>query len=647
MTLRGNSISTEAIPLWQRRWAGPAAVAATFAALLAWTWQRWTDVLVDFGVQLYVPWQIAEGKVLYRDIAHYTGPLSVYYNAMAFRVFGVNLRVLELANLPILIGIVMAIYHLALRLGGRFCAVVCGVSFLILFGFAHISVAGNYNFVTPYEYEYTHATLLCLCGVIFLHRVILRRKVGDAAIAGFLTGMIFLTRAEFFAATMGAAIVGFAMIAIDPRRSLVALMAVFVVAAALPPIVSIGLLRAAMPWNMAIHGTLGMWPALFRGNVSGQLFYRHSMGLDDPWKNLRLLLAWSAAWCIPIAGFAAWAKLPRSKRATPIFIIAFLLGASLLGWNWRDIDWISMFRPLPLLVAAVIAVSLIQYCRKRGRSMVDPCPPPDYMGRGKLGIPSLAMMLGVLSLILLGKVFLYARIIHYGCWLAMPATMLLIIALFGWIPAGIGRSRGSPAVFLAGIGGVWSVVLMVHLAFSATAMNKLDVSVGSGADEFWADSMRGNVVNGAILAAEQIPPDKTVACFPEGIMINYLARRRTSTAYVNFNPPDLLLFGEDRMLGALANSPPDFVLLVHKDTSEFGGRFFGRDYGRKLFAWIESHYQEEVIPELNLGSEPLRDGRFGIRLMVPRPAGEGQQRLIYGPGGRRISPAAASISSRE
>ena len=52
-------------------------------------------------------------------------------------------------------------------------------------------------------------------------------------------------------------------------------------------------------------------------------------------------------------------------------------------------------------------------------------------------------MLGMFSLVLLAKVFLYARIIHYGCWLAMPATMLLVIVLFRWIPEAIGRRGGS------------------------------------------------------------------------------------------------------------------------------------------------------------------------------------------------------------
>jgi hypothetical protein len=159
-------------------------------------------------------------------------------------------------------------------------------------------------------------------------------------------------------------------------------------------------------------------------------------------------------------------------------------------------------------------------------------------------------------------------------------------------------------------------------------MKFLDVSIGTGADQFWADNARGNFVNTAVVLAEQIPPHKTLACFPEGIMINYLARRPAPTRYVNFNPPDLLLFGQDRMVQAMQTSPPDFIFLVHKDTSEFGLKFFGRDYGQKLFAWIQQNYREQDLPMMNLGAEPLQNAQFGIRLFVPRPSGDSPQRLI-------------------
>ncbi|HEX4055637.1 MAG TPA: hypothetical protein VHX86_15335 [Tepidisphaeraceae bacterium] len=639
MSLPDDSNPPAVTPLWQRRWAGPAVITAAFVAMLVWTWQTWADLLVDFGVQLYVPWQLSQGKVLYRDIAHYTGPMSVYYNALAFRIFGANLRVLELANLPVLIGIVIAIYYLALRLGGRLCAAICGLSFVTLFAFAHLTIAGNYNYVCPYEYEYTHATLLCLICIIFLWRLVRERRIADAIIAGFLAGMIFLTRSEFFVAIVGAGLAGMVLFAATSRSiARVAIASIgFVLAAALPAVISAGLLRPAMPWPVAIRGVLGMWPSIFTGHVTAQHFYLHSMGLDDLHRSLLLLAAWVAAYAIPIAGFLAWAMIHKLKPATPHLIAAFLIGVILTGWQWQHREWVSLFRPLPIVAVGVTAVSMTQFWRHRREADPKSCA-------------ALAAMLGIFALLLLGKVFFYARIIHYGCWLAMPAAMLLLIALFGWIPKAVRRHGGSAALFLSGIGGVWAVVLLVHLAMTAAATKRLTTSVGTGPDQFWADASRADVVNSAILAAEQIiPGNKTLACFPEGIMINYLSRRQTATPYVNFNPPDLLLFGEDQMVAAMNATPPDYIFLVHKDTSEFGERFFGRDYGRKLFAWIDENYVEQPLPMLDLGAEPLRGNRFGIRLLIPRSSLEGQRRVVYGTGaaGPVDSTAAASTSSRE
>ncbi len=78
----------------------PSSSRPSLSSCSSGPWGTWIDVLVDFGVQLYVPWRLVAGEVLYRDIAHYTGPLSIYYNALAFRVGGVSLLTLVIANLP-------------------------------------------------------------------------------------------------------------------------------------------------------------------------------------------------------------------------------------------------------------------------------------------------------------------------------------------------------------------------------------------------------------------------------------------------------------------------------------------------------------------------------------------------------------------
>ena len=84
------------------RWVGPGIVAVTGAALAAWTWRAWPDPVVDFGRELYVPWRLAQGDTLFRDIAWFNGPLSPYWNALWFRAFGTGLMTIVLVNLALL-----------------------------------------------------------------------------------------------------------------------------------------------------------------------------------------------------------------------------------------------------------------------------------------------------------------------------------------------------------------------------------------------------------------------------------------------------------------------------------------------------------------------------------------------------------------
>src|SRR5271154_166394 len=96
-----------------RRDAVIAAVVmgAVFAMLTFKTWRRWPDLVIDFGAQLYMPWQISTGAVLYRDV-HYLagGPLSQYYHALLFKIFGVSFLTLVVSNLAVLALLLAAIY---------------------------------------------------------------------------------------------------------------------------------------------------------------------------------------------------------------------------------------------------------------------------------------------------------------------------------------------------------------------------------------------------------------------------------------------------------------------------------------------------------------------------------------------------------
>src|SRR5437867_122191 len=96
----------------ERRWLGPLFISAAFVAMAAWTWNKWPDILIDFGRELYIAWQLSAGKHLYSDIAYYSGPLSPHMNALWFHLFGVGLHTLTDANLIILGAFIVLLYRM-------------------------------------------------------------------------------------------------------------------------------------------------------------------------------------------------------------------------------------------------------------------------------------------------------------------------------------------------------------------------------------------------------------------------------------------------------------------------------------------------------------------------------------------------------
>ena len=141
--------------------------------------------------------------------------------------------------------------------------------------------------------------------------------------------------------------------------------------------------------------------------------------------------------------------------------------------------------------------------------------------------------------------------------------------------------------------------------------------VGSGSDAFLADS-RGRFVAEMIRRIEaQGEPGGTLAVLPEGVMINYLTRRPNTAPYLTFLSDSLSFYGSEApILRAYEAAPPDQILLVHRDSSEYGPQYFGRDYAFGMASWISSNYAAVC----QLGALPGQSDRYGMLLLTRRPA---------------------------
>lgn len=178
------------------RFAGPGAIAVAAVAMLAWTWRTWPDPILDYGRELYLAWRVAAGQTLYVDVAHFCGPLSVYLNALCFRLFGPGIITLACVNAILTAAFTAMLYGLLVRFSTRLAATAACVVFVTLFACAQYTRTSNYNWLCPYSHELTHGTMLVVAALCCLDRYHRTGRLAWVGAAGFAMGGVALTKVE-------------------------------------------------------------------------------------------------------------------------------------------------------------------------------------------------------------------------------------------------------------------------------------------------------------------------------------------------------------------------------------------------------------------------------------------------------------------
>jgi hypothetical protein len=189
--------------------------------------------------------------------------------------------------------------------------------------------------------------------------------------------------------------------------------------------------------------------------------------------------------------------------------------------------------------------------------------------------------------------------------------MIMIVAWLHWLPTWL----GAPAKPLVHTGAVLSLLglwILISLVTFRDAYRASHFPVGRGPDFFLGDR-RCQFADPLLEEIRQrLHPGETLCVLPEGILINYLARVDSSVPFLHFDPFAIQVFGELSVLESFSAHPPDYVVLWHRNTSEYGPALFGRDYGQALYSWVRRNY--DYVAEW--GRAPDADGGHEFVLMV-------------------------------
>jgi 4-amino-4-deoxy-L-arabinose transferase-like glycosyltransferase len=574
-------------------------------AMAWWTWLTWCDPIVDFGRELYLPWQISEGQVLYRDLYSTFGPLSPYFNALLFKLFGVSLHTLVYANLLILALSIALFYRLLRIMADRFAATAGCLTFVMLFAFCQYLSTGNYNWICPYSHELTHGTVLSLAAMWTFSRFASKGQTRWLSITGVITGLVFLTKTEIFVALAGALSLGLVCllyVSKATKQQVLQQIGLAVATTLGAPAVSVALLSTTLPLGTALRGTAGMWMYMFDSQVTvGHHFYQIGSGIDDVGGNLWQLLCMSLAGVLLLTpGYFAAVYAPKKQvwQAAAGAVVGALVFLAMWQLDRAQlIDWEKIALPLPLFIFIMTALATRRAFRSGDRQMLT------------------TMLVCWFAMLLLLKMILNTRIHGYGFIHAMPATVLLVVATTYWVPQQIDRRGGRGMVFTAGALALWMAIGWSYLGISHNQIAKKTDWMASGSDAFKCDG-RAEGFNIAVSKIVKATSNSaTLAAFPEGVMLNYLARRRASVPYLLYIPHQVDIVGESVMLGELKANPPDVIVLISRNLTEYGVTTFGIDYAKDILAWIGQDYGR---PVLQIDNNPLKKRAFGVWIFQHR-----------------------------
>jgi 4-amino-4-deoxy-L-arabinose transferase-like glycosyltransferase len=596
--------------------AEPAGLAIIFLAglcMLAVSWHKSCDPIIDFGHELYIPWAMSQGKVLYRDINMVLyGPLSYYVNATLFSLFGDHLSVIIGFNLFVVFLSACIIYLIIRSISNPLCAFFSTLSFVLLFAFPRHQIWGNFNFVTPYAHAATHGMFLALLALLLTAYYVKTRAPFFAYACWMVLGLTLLTKVEIFIGIFASMLFTWASIfyieklpwkVICGRLTTYMLLLIF-------PLVTFALLFSKVfSFTEAVAHIIHPYLLSISDGYPCNSFLIRVMGLDNPIPNLFDMFfgfsIYGAAALIIIGMNQLLNTLPADSSFKYLpKILAFTITIPVIGATMGGkIPYTEYFRGLPILIAlyAIYLLCLVKTSE------------PDRCSENVLTRLALTIFAGVLLL----RKFLNVDLLHYGFFLVLPGFLILVVTFIDELPRFMeGFSRNSSP------GQIIVVVLMLcmmysHVFSSVHFYSLVKEPIVTDQGTLKSFDLRypgaGKIIETALnRISDVVARDETFTVVPEGLMFNYLTRRYSPIPYLSFVPPFLSMFG-GKVLGSLQKSPPDYVVIVERPTIEYGRayQYFGTDYGRKIYQWIESSYQDIA----RIGEKPLTGKGFGIRIM--------------------------------
>jgi hypothetical protein len=534
----------------------------TLAALCALTWRKWGYLPIDSGREMYVPAEIVAGKRLYFDLWYPYGPLIPYWHAILFRIFGIHLGVLIGTG----IAVVSAITFLLYSVSRVFLPV--GLSFAAVFAFLLQAFQVDlFNYILPYSYAAAYGSMFA----VLLLWVLLRNEGETNTLhwmaAGFVAGLMALTKLEFGAAGYAALACA---VAIRGFRTKSARALLVPLCAVLPgAILCVGIYR----WYLHTAGA-----DFFLGqNLSilpSSHFQQHFAVLWN--QKTGLILSPGAVALSTFRGLAGFGLLSAAIvlagrfKAAQWALPAVALGLCLFPENREAVKLLRLFffnNGMIWSGLVVLSLALRSRAKDSWRAVL---------------LCTIAMACGVRAL---------TKMSPYGY-----AMFFDVLVYLTWL---VGLCEVAKR-FCVRLDGVFGRVLTAILCASVVALTldyypirERSYAVSSERGMLYTAPELGKGYLQALAFLESAKrSSKRVVILPEDTSLYFLSGTSAPSRWY-LVLPQVLAPGQEtaQYIEELGRAAPRYILVSDRATPEFGLAVFGVDYGQQIMTWIKEHYR--------------------------------------------------------
>jgi len=580
------------------RFRRPAAFAAApyavFAILAAVSWNRWIEPFVDSGRELMVPWRLAHGERLYRDVAFYHGPLGPWLAALADLLAGRSL------SARILLSAAVGLLHLeGLRRLARAIASERRAALAVSLVVALTAFLRPGGWLFPFSLDASIAVATVTWSLVLLTGEHARRR---DAVAGVFLALALLSRVELGGLGVVAAVLAARR---SPRR--------WVALAAWP------CLAAAVGYAIASRGTplstlvSSGWLAVVKPPEAFRTVYRAYAGLDQP--GLRLAELGLAS--IVLLGVGA--LLALGSRAAGPNRIGSIVATATVSLTLAALAWTCLRPPeqfegtlalLPPLVRIVPPLVLGLAAVRIGRALARRPPAP---------LPEIPIAVLLVAAFFALRLFLAAGYSgpYNAYFLPLPALLAVVAAL--------GLADRAAAQLGPLLPGLAAQALAVFLLFRIASLADIYRQAGwtPVASPAGSVTLLEPAAGATHLALEdlsrRIPAGGSLVGFPEGGFFNYVLGARSPLREEQFFPGRLDAEAEKRVARGIEEDPPDAVLVANVLAVGEGARAFGKDYLIELGTTVQRRFR--VAAAFGPGAGPsaaVGDPQFFVEIRVPR-----------------------------